>query len=106
MQTLTLTLFLLKLINGNLGGGATLIKLHLGCSQKYLESYTNIDFPLTEHSVQTKSIADEHHDILGLSYPVGSIDEVRLHHVFEHFDRPTACALIASWGTWLKEDGF
>ena len=77
-------------------------KLHLGCGQRYLEGYVNIDFPAAEHTVQEQSVADRHADLLCLSYPAGSIDEIRLHHVFEHFDRHTACALMASWQSWLK----
>ena len=61
------------------------MKLHLGCGQQYFEGYRNIDFPLTQHTVQTKSVADEHADLTSLRYPAGSIDEIRLHHVFEHF---------------------
>ena len=80
-------------------------KLHLGCGQNYFEGYINIDFPLDKHSVQQTSVADEFADITKLRYPTGSIDEVRLHHVFEHFTRPVACALVASWQTWLKTDG-
>ena len=82
-----------------------LMKLHLGCGQRYLESYVNVDFPSSEHSVQEKSVADLHADLLGLQYPLGSIEEVRLHHVFEHFTRPVACALLVSWHSWLKPDG-
>lgn len=81
------------------------MKLHLGCGQRYLEGYVNIDFPMSEHSVQEKSIADLHADIRALAYPAGSIDEVRLHHVFEHFQRPVACALVAAWQSWLKPGG-
>jgi len=80
-------------------------KLHLGCGQRYLEGYINIDFPLSEHSVQIASIADEHHDISQLNYASNSINEVRLHHVFEHFERPIACALVSSWNSWLIEGG-
>jgi len=81
------------------------MKLHLGCGQKYLEDYINIDFPLDHHSVQKKSLADEQKNILELKYKNGSVDEVRLHHVFEHFDRATACALLVAWNNWLKDDG-
>ena len=65
----------------------------------------NIDFPPSEHSVQTQSIADEYHDITKLNYQINSIQEVRLHHVFEHFERATACALVASWNSWLTHKG-
>jgi hypothetical protein len=81
------------------------MKLHLGCGQRYLHGYLNIDFPLTEHSVQQQSVADLHADILAVSYPAGSIEEVRLHHVFEHFTRPVACALMSAWHIWLVQRG-
>lgn len=81
------------------------MKLHLGCGQKYLEGYVNIDFPLDQHSVQKKSLADEQKNILELKYKTETVDEIRLHHVFEHFDRATACALLVAWNNWLKKDG-
>lgn len=81
------------------------MKLHLGCGERYLEGYVNIDFPLSEHTVQQKSVADLHADLLSLRYPAQSVDEIRLHHVFEHFPRQTACALLAAWHTWLKTGG-
>ncbi len=81
------------------------MKLHLGCGQRYLEGYVNIDYPLTEHSVQQKSVADELADLKELRYKSGSVDEVRLHHVFEHFSRATACAFLAGWNSWLKQGG-
>jgi hypothetical protein len=81
------------------------MKLHLGCGQRYLDGYVNIDYPPSEHTVQRGSVADHYADLLDLSYPESSIEEVRLHHVFEHFARHTACALIASWQSWLKDGG-
>jgi predicted SAM-dependent methyltransferase len=81
------------------------MKLHLGCGQRYLEGYVNIDFPLSEHTVQVKSVADQHANILELKYPAGSIEEVRLHHVFEHFFRPVASGLLTSWFSWMPAGG-
>lgn len=81
------------------------MKLHLGCGEVYLKRYLNIDFPLDKHSVQNKSVADKHADILKLTYPNNSIEEIRLHHVFEHFPRTVACALITKWNGWLKPNG-
>lgn len=81
------------------------LKLHLGCGQRYLPGYINVDFPQEKHSVQPTSKADLHADIRGLSYAPESVDEIRSHHVFEHFDRVTALALLVRWYTWLKEDG-
>lgn len=81
------------------------MKLHLGCGQRYLDGYVNIDFPPSSHSVQEKSLADLETDISCLKYASETIEEIRLHHVFEHFSRPIACALLASWFSWLKPGG-
>lgn len=81
------------------------MKLHLGCGQNHLDGYVNIDFPPSEHTVQEKSVADEYHNILELNYKKRSVDEVRLHHTFEHFTRPVAYALLTSWSSWLKPGG-
>ena len=81
------------------------MKLHLGCGQVYLEGYTNIDYPLSKHTVQAKSVADKLADLTTLRYPAGSIEEVRLHHVFEHFTRPAALALLGGWYSWLQPNG-
>lgn len=82
-----------------------MIKLHLGCGQKYLEGYINIDYPVTEHTVQQNVKADEYGDITKLTYTSCSIDEIRSHHVFEHFSRPVALALLCRWRDWLKPRG-
>lgn len=65
----------------------------------------NIDYPPSEHTVQQTSPADELADITRLHYPPESVAEVRLHHVFEHFDRPTALRLLVDWHEWLAEGG-
>jgi predicted SAM-dependent methyltransferase len=81
------------------------MKLHLGCGQRYFEGYINIDYPLSEHSVQQTSVADQFANLFELRYQPGTVEEVRLHHVFEHFTRAQACALLASWNSWLKAGG-
>ncbi len=81
------------------------MKLHLGCGQKYFDGYLNIDYAPSEHTVMKETVADEFHNLLELKYPANSIDEVRLHHVFEHFPRSIAAALLASWNSWLKIGG-
>lgn len=77
----------------------------MGCGEVYLEGYVNIDYPATEHTVQRTSVADQLGDLTKLSYKKDSVDEVRLHHVFEHFPRTQAMALLASWHSWLKKGG-
>lgn len=80
------------------------VKLHLGCQQKYLEGYVNIDLPPKDHTVQQVK-ADIYADIRELQYDDGSIDEVRSHHLLEHFTRQEALALLAQWHRWLKVGG-
>lgn len=48
---------------------------------------------------------DAYADILRLEFPADSVDEVRLHHVFEHFNRVTALVMLIKWHRWLKEGG-
>ena len=81
------------------------IKLHLGCGQIYFDGYLNIDYPLSEHTVQVSSVADLYSDITKLKYRKDEISEIRLHHVFEHFRRQQAAALIAIWAFWIHPGG-
>ena len=81
------------------------MKPHLGCGERYINGYINIDFPSESRTVMDTSKADIHTNILELNYSLESIDEIRLHHVFEHFTRPVASALIAGWYSWLKPGG-
>jgi hypothetical protein len=81
------------------------LRLHLGCGEVYLPGYINVDFPPSEHSVQQHSKADIFADLSQLHYASGTVDEIRLHHVFEHFERPVALRLLIDWYGWLKEGG-
>ena len=81
------------------------IRLHLGCGEKYLPNYINIDFPPSNHSVQTNLYADFITDISKLNFPNESINEIRSHHLFEHFDRATALATLCKWHQFLKIGG-
>ncbi len=81
------------------------LKLHLGCGETYFPGYINVDFPPSRHSVQQHSKADIFADLSQLHYPSGTVDEIRLHHVFEHFERPVALRLLIDWYGWLKEGG-
>ena len=80
------------------------LKLHLGCGENYLEGYVNIDFPTANHNVM-KVKADKYADITKLEYPAESIDEIRLHHVLEHFNRVVSTGLLIKWQKWLKIGG-
>jgi len=76
------------------------IKLHLGCGSNILPGYINID-----RGARSRAENYFDADILDLKFPDNSVDEVRLHHVFEHFHRYQAVVLIYVWNNWLKEGG-
>jgi len=80
------------------------LRLHLGCGERHLEGYINIDYPQSEHPVMHPA-ADFCADIVNLWFPPGTVDEVRLHHVFEHFDRVEALGLLIKWHSWLRKGG-
>lgn len=82
------------------------MKLHLGCGAHYLPEYVNVDQEPEKHSVMASHVvADVYGDITELAYDPGSIDEIRSHHVFEHFDRVTAMAQLIKWHNWLRVGG-
>jgi radical SAM superfamily enzyme YgiQ (UPF0313 family)/predicted SAM-dependent methyltransferase len=83
---------------------STSLRLHLGCGEQYLDGYTNIDYPRSEHAVMDVK-ADLYADITTLKFPDNSVEEIRLHHVFEHFNRVMAIALLIHWHEWLKTGG-
>lgn len=80
------------------------IKLHLGCGEKYLEGYVNIDYPPSEHTVISPK-ADVYQDIRTLDYDENTVGEIRSHHLFEHFPRAEALMLLLEWRRWLAPDG-
>lgn len=80
------------------------LRLHLGCGEQLFPGYVNIDYPSDEHNVM-KVKADYTADITQLDFPPQSVDEIRLHHVFEHFNRVTALAMLIKWQQWLKIGG-
>jgi hypothetical protein len=80
-------------------------RLHLGCGEVYLPGYVNIDYPPDQHTVQQSTRADRWADVRRLEYEANTVQEIRLHHLFEHFDRPTALQLLLEWYDWLTVDG-
>jgi len=83
----------------------TPLRLHLGCGQNHYDGYINIDYPPSEHIVQVSHVAEIFGDITKLNFPQQSVDEVRLHHVFEHFSRVVSLAMLIKWHKWLKIGG-
>ncbi len=94
-----------QIVSKRLWSSGRPLRLHLGCGEQYLQGYINIDFPAAEHQIQTKAVADLFSDVTSLLFPSELLDEIRLHHVFEHFSRVTALALLIRWSEWLKPGG-
>jgi hypothetical protein len=80
------------------------LRLHLGCGEQHFPGYINIDYAPAHHQVMQVA-ADAYGNLLQLNFPAGSVDEIRLHHVFEHFNRVTALSLLIKWHEWLKPGG-
>jgi predicted SAM-dependent methyltransferase len=73
------------------------MKLHLGCGEKILEGYTNID--LYNPKAEVKA------DIAKLPYDENSADEIYNCHVIEHSDYFEAMEWIKEWKRVLKPGG-
>ncbi len=80
------------------------LRLHLGCGHQYISGYINIDYPPSEHNLAPVK-ADVYADARSLDFPARSVDEIRLHHVFEHFNRVAALGMPIKWHKWLKVGG-
>ena len=80
------------------------LRLHLGCGEQRFEGYINIDYPSEQHNVMQVR-PDYQANITQLDFPPQSVDEIRLHHVFEHFNRVSALAMLIKWQQWLKVGG-
>lgn len=96
---------LTQLIELGLWDGKGPLRLHLGCGENHLAGYVNLDHPPGAHTTQTTVAADAFADLRTLSFPPEALDEVRLHHVFEHFDRAVSLALLIRWHEGLKVGG-
>lgn len=80
-------------------------RVHLGCGDRYLSGYLNIDLPPAQGVASGTSRPDVIADITMLDAPNESLSEIRLHHVFEHFERAQALALLIMWHSWLVPRG-
>jgi FkbM family methyltransferase len=80
------------------------LRLHIGCGETILSDYVNIDYPSEYHNVM-KIRTDFEGDVMQLKFPDGSVNEIRLHHVFEHFNRVVALGLLIRWQAWLGVGG-
>jgi predicted SAM-dependent methyltransferase len=80
-------------------------RIHLGCGDIYLSEYLNVDYPPELGVASGTSRPDVEADIVSLDCPPDAVAEIRLHHVFEHFERAVALALLVRWYEWLSPGG-
>jgi hypothetical protein len=80
-------------------------RVHLGCGDVYLRGYLNVDLPPAEGVASGTSRPDVESDAMSVSCPAGTLAEIRLHHLFEHFERTEALALLLRWYRWLAPGG-
>ncbi|MBE3138584.1 MAG: hypothetical protein IMZ63_02075, partial [Actinobacteria bacterium] len=79
------------------------VKYHLGCGSQYLQGYINVDFPQSEHSIVTIK-ADIYSSLLTLKLQPSN--EIKSHHVFEHFSYVESLFLLFKWAQSLTIGGF
>jgi predicted SAM-dependent methyltransferase len=75
------------------------VKLHLGCGMKYIESYKHVDIIEAPHIDYNNSVDD-------LSdFEDNSIDLIYASHVLEHFGRYEVEDVLKGWYRILKDNG-
>lgn len=77
------------------------IRLNLGCGDKLLSGYINIDIAPSRKGIKPDKIMDLKH----LDYCDNSIDEILSIHVIEHFYYWEAENLVKEWQRVLKNNG-
>jgi len=80
-------------------------RVHLGCGDVYRRGYLNVDLPPKDGTAGGTSRPDLESDVTRVSCPPETLAEVRLHHLFEHFERAQALALLLRWYGWLRPSG-
>ncbi len=76
-----------------------LIKLHLGCGEKHLDGFINVD-------CRKLSSVDKVCDLRKLnSFKNESVDVIYSSHVFEHFDINEGLVALKEWRRVLKKGG-
>lgn len=74
-----------------------MLKLNLGCGEKILEGYENIDIRPLPGVIQA--------DVRNLSYSENSIDEILAIDVLEHLSHHETVATLIHWMSLLKPGG-
>lgn len=75
------------------------MKLHIGCGQKILDGYKNVDLLDLPH-IDYKTSADDLNMIAD-----NTIDEIYACHILEHFGRHDSPKVLNEWHRVLKKGG-
>lgn len=70
------------------------MKLNLGCGDRYIDGYVNLDYsPITNNNNKTK--CDVFHNMkFGLPFESDSAEEIIFHQVLEHFNRHDSIEIL------------
>lgn len=79
------------------------LRLNLGCGDKILPGYVNVDVAESRAGKKPDVICDLRE--LGSSFEEGSADEILSVHVIEHFWRWEALEVLREWGRILRPGG-
>jgi hypothetical protein len=71
----------------------------------YRRGYLNVDLPPKDGVAAGTSRPDLECDVTSVRCPPGTLAEIRSHHLFEHFERAQALALLLRWYRWLRPGG-
>lgn len=77
------------------------LRLNLGCGDKILPDYVNIDVAASRRG----AVPDVLSDLRNLPFTPESVDEILSVHVIEHFYYWEAAPLLSYWRTLLKPEG-
>src|SRR3954465_10914899 len=81
------------------------MKLNMGCGQRVLPDYTNVDIQIWPHNPTTCGDPDIICDLRSVPLPDGCASEVMAIHVFEHFFLWEAPAVLTEWHRLLRPEG-
>lgn len=73
-------------------------KLNLGCGEKKIQGYINVD-------CRPECGPDQLYDVRVLPYNDGEVDEIRAYDLLEHFGRNETLLVLKEWNRVLKKGG-
>lgn len=81
------------------------MKLNLGCGRMVLDGYVNVDVQASPRAPRPPEIVGVNITNLDAVCPDGTVDEIMLIHVIEHFYRWEIPPALEHWAAKLRPDG-